>query len=369
MSKDMKSDYEKALKLYHKGKLKKALDCCEKGISKNLKNNSVLNLKGLILYLEGDLEGAITVWKINKDFNDDEMSKTYIRDAENDSEREKEFIRAKIFIKDLHINDAIESLYKCAESDFNSIQVNNELAVCFFKKGDYIKSREYINKSLAINKSDKNTINIKKELDNFTGDKNNKRPIIFIIILAIICTSLISIFNLRGKGDNRLEEEIIINNTQKENKEKENVALDIDNQPKNVEEVKKVEEKQFTPQDIEDYYIKASTYYDEENYLGAKDSLTKIDGKIANYHLNDDILFLLGSTYEKLGENENYIKSFEQYINSYENGHYIQEVYYKLALYYRRINIEKSKSNAQKLADNYPNSIYNNDNIDSILTN
>ena len=233
----MKSDYEKALRLYHKGELKKALDCCEQGISKNLKNNSVLNLKGLILYLEGDLEGAITVWKINKDFNDDEMSKTYIRDAENDSEREKEFKKARILIKDLHIKEAIESLNICGESDFNSIQVNNELALCEFRKGEYNKSREYINKALAINKGDINTIAIKKELDEFTETKNNKKLVILILLVCIVIVLVIIIFNLKGKEDkiSNSNNNVISNIKDKERiRKKDKVDADI-NKVKNKE--------------------------------------------------------------------------------------------------------------------------------------
>lgn len=383
MNKEMKGDYEKALKLYHKGELKKSLKCCEEGISKNLKNNSVLNLKGLILYLKGDLEGAITVWKINKDFNEDEMSKTYIKDAGNDEEREKEFEKARNLIENFHINEAIESLEICKESAFNSIQVNNLLAICEIRKGEYNKSREYINKALDIDKFDENTLAIKKELEGFTKVKNNKLSVI-ILIVSIISISLILVFSLKNREDKLFNFNNIVNRI--EDKSDENIDLENNNgnettensninkseSVQDIEEPKKSEDfidEYISPEKIEESYINASTYFDEENYIESKNSLEQVVKQSYENHLNDDILFLIGSTYEKLEDIKNCEKYFEEYISLYENGDYIEEVYYKLALQYKSIDIDKSKSYAQKLIYKYPESIYNNENIDSILVN
>ena len=52
--------YLKAVEYYDKGELDKAIKLCDECISQNLKNGSALNLKGLILYSKGDLEGART---------------------------------------------------------------------------------------------------------------------------------------------------------------------------------------------------------------------------------------------------------------------------------------------------------------------
>ncbi|MDU3349883.1 MAG: tetratricopeptide repeat protein [Clostridium sp.] len=80
-------------------------------------------------------------------------------------------------------------------------------------------------------------------------------------------------------------------------------------------------------------------------------------------------MFLLASTYEKLGDNNEAIKNFEKYISSYENGNYIEESYYKIALLYRDLNKDKSKYYAKELISKYSNSIYNNTNIKDILNN
>ena len=380
MNKEMKYDYDKALKSYHKGELNKALKYCEDGISKNLKNNSLLNLKGLILYLKGDLEEAITVWRINKDFNDDDMAKTYIKDAKNDGVRKQEFKKARELIKDLHINDAIEALNVCKESDFNSIQVNNLLALCEFKKGEYNKSREYIGKSLSIDKYNTNAIDIRKQLDKFTERKNNS--LVALIILLIVCItgiSVIKVVNYKNKENKLVEGNVVNNNTQgtvidylskdssDEVSKKEEIVKENNNEIEEDEDIE--EEVAITPEEIEKAYINASTYFSDGNYKTVIDSLEKVNKGLFEHYLNDDIVFLIGSAYEELEDVNNFIKYFEEYISLYENGNYIEEVYYKLALQYKDINKNKSREYANKLIDNYPESIYNNVNIDSILTN
>lgn len=380
MNKEMKYDYDKALKAYHKGELNKSLKYCEDGISKNLKNSSLLNLKGLILYLKGDLEEAITVWKINKDFNDDNMAKTYIKDAKKDCVRKQEFEKARELIKDLHINDAIKILNICKESDFNSIQVNNLLALCEFKKGEYNKSREYIGKSLSIDKHNTNAIAIRKQLDKFTERKSNS--LVALIILLIVCItgiSVMKIVNYKNKENKLVEGNIINNNMQltviddlskesgDEVSEKEEIVKENNNEVKEDEDIE--EELSITPEEIEKSYINASTYFSDGNYKEAIGSLEKVNKGLFKHYLNDDILFLIGSSYEKLEDVNNFIKYFEEYISLYENGDYIEEVYYKLALQYKDINKNKSREYANKLINNYPESIYNNVNIDSILTN
>ena len=46
--------YKKALEKYHNGDLEKAIIFCEKGISSSLKNFAALNLKGLLMYFQGE---------------------------------------------------------------------------------------------------------------------------------------------------------------------------------------------------------------------------------------------------------------------------------------------------------------------------
>ena len=83
--------YSKAIKYYEEGKLEKALLQFEEAISLNLRNSAALNLKGLLLYLIGNLDEAVATWKINWDFNDDKIAKNNIQDSKADYNRVKLF--------------------------------------------------------------------------------------------------------------------------------------------------------------------------------------------------------------------------------------------------------------------------------------
>ena len=109
--------------------------------------------------------------------------------------------------------------------------------------------------------------------------------------------------------------------------------------------------------EIRENYMKATDSFDEEKYNDTKVILESTIVYAENSHLNDDIMFLLASTYEKLGDNNEAIKNFEKYISSYENGNYIEESYYKIALLYRDLNKDKSKYYAKELISKYRRSL------------
>ena len=125
--------YIKATKYYENGEIDKALKICEEGMTDNLKDASIINLKGLLLYLKGDLEGAIAAWKINSDFNDDPIAKSYIGDSKSDYKRLESYKKSIKLIKDLKIDEAIAELNTCLESDFNFLNVAMALSQCYIK--------------------------------------------------------------------------------------------------------------------------------------------------------------------------------------------------------------------------------------------
>lgn len=175
MERKSKKLYEKAMKLYEQGKIDKALDICDSALSEELNNSSILNFKGLLLYQKGKLNEAITVWKINKKFNNDAISENYINDSKNDFERLELYRDGEKALKKLNIELALELFSRCALSDFNSIRVNIGLAICYQKKGDYNKALEYIQKALKIDSINEEAIKVKKELLDFGGYKIKKK--------------------------------------------------------------------------------------------------------------------------------------------------------------------------------------------------
>lgn len=373
-----KREYEKALNLYNNGYIDKAIETCELGISRNLGDSNLLNLKGLLLYLKGDLEEAISLWKINKYHNNDDIAKAYLKDIQRDFNRRDLFKDAEELIRNLNIDEALEILKVCKESDFNSISVNNALSICYMKKAQYIECREYIDKVFLLDKYNIDAKSIKKEIDEILNINNKRIVVKSIILTAIIFIIITSGILIRGRfqGEYKnntddylgiVNENIAVNNLENslitidDNKEESNIK--IENKDNN-------SDKQTLDQDqIRENYIKATNLFDEENYDNARDILEQTVLYSEKNHLNDDITFLLASVNEKLGDNNEAIKYFEKYISVYENGNYIEESYYKVSLLYKDLNKEKSKYYAEELVNKFPNSIYNNTNIKDILNN
>ena len=64
-----KKFYLKAKKFYDSGELDKSIEYCNYSVGENIKNPSALNLKGLILYLRGDIESSQKIWELNLRIN------------------------------------------------------------------------------------------------------------------------------------------------------------------------------------------------------------------------------------------------------------------------------------------------------------
>lgn len=167
MDKTLKRTYAKAMLCYQKGLINKALNYCEMALNKDIHCAPILNLKGLMLYQKGDLEGCRIVWNINVDINGDVASKEYLEDSIMDGERLKVYSNAMLLMKEMRINEAIEKLKLCRKSDFNLINVCNALAVCYIKKGEYIQSEYYIEKVLELDKNNKEALSNKRYLKDF----------------------------------------------------------------------------------------------------------------------------------------------------------------------------------------------------------
>ncbi len=216
--------YTKALDNFNNGNIDKALDLCEKSISMDLKNNSAINLKGLLYYLKGDLISCKNLWKMNYHTNKDTVSYKYLQDAKLDEQFLKKYANAITLIKNNDIEGAIDLLKQCEKTDFNHINVCNNLAMCYIKLGKYNNALEYYEKALSIDKNNDISINIKKELYKKGLIKKHKckKILIAILVISIISSISIYLFNKFNKTKNISE---MKNNkiTSKESKNKSNI--------------------------------------------------------------------------------------------------------------------------------------------------
>lgn len=421
--------YNKAMNFYNNGYINKSLEICDKILADDLSNSEALNLKGLILYQKGLLKDAQIIWKLNFDINNDKIAKKYIEDSKSDHKREKIYIEAEQNLKNMNINKALSLFRECEQSDFNSINVNTGIAMCYQRKGDNSRIKEYIDKVLLIDNESITANIIKKDLVHlgiYTKNKSMTRKA-FIIITVIVIIGLISVggYNVYGKinrnnlnaqySEKNIEEysetEVISNiegndniseinpdekldevnkqsNLQNGNENRifnnEDVLLSIKARDldKLYEQLDGVSKESISEENLELYnkaidllktegvskfYEYGVWYFNNENYESAKEELDKAYMYSDESYLKEHIVFYKASNASQRGNNIDALKLYKEYYSLYPNGTYIEGVLYELALLTNTTNKSMGKEYAKELISNYPNSLYINDYIREIV--
>ncbi|ERI95307.1 tetratricopeptide repeat protein [Clostridiales bacterium oral taxon 876 str. F0540] len=415
MDKSMKL-YTKAIECYNKGNIEKALEFCEKSISENLKNTSSINLKGLLYYLKGELDNAQGLWKMNSQVNKDSVSKKYLEDSKNDEKKMAIYNAALMEIKELKIREALKMLSECRESDFNSINVNNYIAFCYIKLGEYAAALKHINIVLGIDKKDQFALKNKKELTSFGVIKKEINykylGIAFVIILLIGSFSIVYKNSMAKYADkNLLKNKQILKIVDEAKVEKQNESRQPDEQKKDQPADKKNIEffpsddinRLIASKDYEKLYEIYNTWKDKELNINNKTLLMKVKdiisgegieyfynkgsqalsskeyNKSINYlsiaynygeksYLYSHAIYLIAVSYKNSGDIENSIKYYKEYTSKYPNGDYNDAVLYELTLLYKNIDNDTAVNYAKSLNKQYPKSMYNNSIIKSIIT-
>ncbi|AUM92966.1 hypothetical protein N452_16945 [Clostridium botulinum A2 117] len=406
--------YTKALDNFNNGNIDKALDLCEKSISMDLKNNSAINLKGLLYYLKGDLISCKNLWKMNYHTNKDTVSYKYLQDAKLDEQFLKKYANAITLIKNNDIEGAIDLLKQCEKTDFNHINVCNNLAMCYIKLGKYNNALEYYEKALSIDKNNDISINIKKELYKKGLIKKHKckKILIAVLVISIISSISIYLFNKFNKTKNISE---MKNNkiTSKESKNKSNIPkkeeakktetkkqeikkeekIDIQNLNNYIEKKNYIQlyniysnyknknldvnsksvlvkaEKLLKEEGVEYFYNTAMVNTNNKKYKESNDLLLKAYSLGNVNYLYPHIIYLLATNYEAVNNISEAIRYYEIYVNSFMKNDYGDLALYKLATLNEKVDDAKSKNYAKKLSQIYPQSMYNNSNIKRIINN
>jgi len=253
--------YVKAMNKYNDGYIDKALSLCEKSISLNNTNAAVLNLKGILYYLKGDLEKAKNMWNINYKRNDDKVSKKYLDDSIRDKKKLHLYVNALELIRKFNISGALEILNQCENSHFNFINVKNYISICYIKQGEYDKALQYIKEVLKVDKKNTQAIVNKKTLIEFGNLKReiNYKKIIIVavsIFLIIIILLLVKVYMYNNKnfsiiGVKKVQNGILLTN-KKDKQENKNLVQVQNQKSKNktienkTQQIKEFPEKQFT---------------------------------------------------------------------------------------------------------------------------
>jgi tetratricopeptide (TPR) repeat protein len=295
-------------------------------------------------------------------------------------------------------------LVQCRQSDFNSINVNNYIALCYIKLGEYQKAIKAIDLVMKIDRSNKAALNHKKELIHFgVIKKEANHMILSIAIVTVLAMGAVGSYYLISKKDNVNTENNLIMNSQQE--------AEISTEDGTPDEGA-AEQKLFTSKEIvsaiegKDYEklysilsaVENSTLSEDEQvfiqkavvllsqggmeYFYAK-GLEAVESKDFNSAIgyfskgfkysqgsykHSHYIYMLGLSYKNAGDIDSAIKYYDQYDRNYPSGDYEQTVLYELALIYKNIDDSTSKSYAKKLVKLYPKSIYNNSIIQGILS-
>lgn len=424
MKNDYIKQYNKAMNFYNNGQMNRALEICENILANDLSCSEVLNLKGLMLYEKGLLKEAKIVWKLNCDINTDSVAKKYIEDCKSDDERIEKYKDAEYNLKNMNIDKAMMLFRECMESEFNSIKVNTGIAMCYMRKGDNYRAKEFIDKALHIDNEAVTANALKKDLINLGLYSNENRVskkvlsvITVLFIIGAICVGGYSIYtkvslnNSISKDSSLNTEEDIkkdeslgsdsnkdtndsdqedqnLENEQADKKEaifnNENVALLLKNKDvdKLYDEINMVNKETLSGQDLELYnnaiellttngvskfYEYGVWYFNNGNYNSAKVELEKAYKYCDKSDLKEHIVFYKGSTASQLGDNSEALKLYKEYYSLYPKGAYIEGVLYELALLTNTTNKNMGKEYARELVNNYPNSLYINDYIRDIV--
>jgi len=427
MNKKVNKAYGKAMDYYEKGKINKALELCEDILLEGLDNPVVLNFKGLLLYQKGNLREAITAWEMNKDINNDDIAENYIKDAIADERRLDLYKQGEQALKQLKIDKALELFKKCSESDFNVIKVSTGIAMCYQKKGDLYRAKEYVDKALSIDQNAITAKIIEKELKEdgiYLESKNSSKGFLIIItslfvILAIVVGGYLvmskfknkDLFNnIEGqKSTEDIEEKDNITDENKEPKMQETSEVEAESTSEKIvkeapkstsfdkeklkalmasndfdgiyEQLKNVKAESISNGDTEVYnqavklmenegaskfYDYGLGYFNQGNYVDAGISLGKAYIYCEGNSYKEHILFYRASNSLKKSERQTALVQYEEYYSKYPKGVYAEEALYELALLNNSVDKEKSKNYANALINNFPKSIYINDNLASI---
>lgn len=419
--------YNKAVNLYNDGYINKSLEICEKILANDLSSSEVLNLKGLMLYQKGLLKDSRIVWKLNYDINKDMMAKKYIEDSESDENRLKLYKEAEYNLKNMNIDKALALFRECAQSDFNSIKVNTGIAMCYARKGDNFRAKEYVDKALQIDNEAVTANEVKKDLEKlgiYSSENNFSKNILIVITILFVIGAI-------GIGGYSIYNKIKVNNSEIQyadndfNSEEENLSISIENEDSETEqtlneEVENISEnyventnisKQFnkdnvsatlSSKDLDElfnqidgvdkenlsveelelyndavsllktdgvakFYEYGVWYFNNKDYNSANDELNKAYKYCNENYLKEHIVFYKGSTASQIGDNNDALKLYKEYYSLYPKGAYIEGVLYELALLTNTTNKDMGKQYAEELVNKFPNSVYINDYIKEII--
>lgn len=322
--------YNKVLMYYNRGKLQKALDLCYHKEDLIINSLALLNLKGLMHYLKGEMNEARRCWNLSYRNFSDPISEKYLMDSVNDEELWKSYVRGVKYSKALNITEAIYELEQCKmKSHFNCINVNNQLTQCYLKKTNYDEAILCINEVLSIDSDNKEANDNRKNLIDLDVIENKtKKIIIKSFIVSIVLIGIISCYFIfiRPLISNKAKVETPMSS-------KEQVDKLQDELNKNTNKDSPQKERPIDKDNNEKLHInKMGDLVEKKDFKGIDDELDKWSLKKDALSVNESIMFNKGKSFMDSNGGEYFYKKGFEFSKS---GNYKSAIeYYNIGLKY-----------------------------------
>ncbi|MGL4847833.1 MAG: tetratricopeptide repeat protein [Clostridium sp.] len=120
---------------------------------------------------------------------------------------------------------------------------------------------------------------------------------------------------------------------------------------------------------VQSFYDQGMTDYTNKNYQAAIDSFQKGLKFAGDNYLAPHLTYFIGASYSALGDHDKAVEYYKLYLKNFPNANiYNSGCLYILAkYYYAQHNIPEAQTYAKELQQKFPNSEYNNDDMQTIL--
>lgn len=419
---------KKALECYEKGSLKEALNTCESILKKDPTNEDALILEGKVLFELGNISEAKITWLINADYNKNSDAQMHLDNIEQYTKLKALYDESLKDIENKNFNEAIKKLLTCSEVSFNKRNVDKAMEECFAAKKNTNKteidtptqSKPAVETNILNGLTTKiNLQEIQEKLNQVNVSEIGEYKIqpsrkslkvigitvagIIVVVLTFNATKNFDFKSLASKNETIAQEEapveeipepIVEETPTEEVAEPEvteviefptdefNTALANDDETRLYDLLTSVEKDKLSEENLA-LYEKAEKFmketgiytihdiaYDKfrvENYEGAASSFKKAFDFCEGTNYEGQITYMLAVSYDNAGNKEESNKYYEIYISKFPTGDYADDIAYSLAVNNKDSNLELAKKYANLIQSDYSSSMYNNENINSIL--
>lgn len=115
------------------------------------------------------------------------------------------------------------------------------------------------------------------------------------------------------------------------------------------------------------FYNKGVGYIKDKEYTKAQKYFLYALPYSKGDYLQEHILYMLAVSYKASSDFQNAVKYYELVLKQFPSGSYTEEVLYNLVLINKDVDENKAKFYAEKLVEQFPNSLYKNSIVKKIL--